>query len=67
MSDAVISILVIAYFVLGYWAVGQTLFANKIRFGTVGNLFAQRFWLGFLLGWILIPVAIIKKFLFKGD
>lgn len=48
------------YFILGYWSVGKTIYANKIRMGTYSNLFIERLGLGVVLGWILIPVAIIK-------
>ncbi|MBQ8333839.1 MAG: hypothetical protein IJX93_08705 [Clostridia bacterium] len=59
------TILTIAYVVLSYWAVGQTIYANKIRFGTWSDLFLTRLILGFILGWILIPVAVIKKIFFR--
>ena len=54
-------IIFIAYIVLGYWAVGQTIYANKIRIGDAYNLFLTRVVLGMLLGFVLIPIAIIKK------
>lgn len=60
------TIILIAYLVLGYWAAGQTVYADKIRIGTWSNLFLTRFIVGFLLGWILIPVAIIKAFASKS-
>ena len=55
------AILVVIYMAAGYWAVGKTIYANKIRIGTLGNLFVQRLIWGKLLGFILIPVAIIKS------
>jgi len=55
------SILIIAYAVLGYWAVGQTIYANKIRIGRASDLFITRLILGLLLGIILIPIAILRK------
>lgn len=55
------AILVVVYMAAGYWAVGKTIYANKIRIGTLGNLFVQRVIWGTLLGFILIPVAIIKS------
>lgn len=58
-------ILFAAYIVLGYWAAGQTIYANKIRIGTLYNLLLTRIITGFLLGWILIPIAIIKKLIIK--
>ena len=59
-------IIIIAYFALGYWAAGQTVYGNKIRIGTWSNLFLTRLIIGFLLGWILIPVALIKKIFIHG-
>lgn len=54
------NILLLVYIALGYWACGKTIYANKIRIGTASNLFISRFILGFFLGWILIPVALIR-------
>lgn len=59
------TIIIIAYAVLGYWAAGRTVYANKIRVGTWNDLFINRLIVGCLLGWILIPVALIKTFLFN--
>ena len=55
-------VIVIIYAILGYWAVGQTIYANKIRIGTLSTLFWQQLFLALLLGWILIPIALVKKF-----
>lgn len=55
------TIIIIAYAVLGYWAAGQTIYANKIRVGTANNLFLTRLIVGCLLGIVLIPIAIIRK------
>lgn len=56
------AILVIAYMAAGYWAVGQTIWRNKtiIEFKP-GAAFTQRMIWGSVLGWVLIPVAIIGK------
>ena len=55
-------ILILAYFIAGYWSVGQTLYANKVVFYSSGLYhFMKKFLLGIGLGWILIPVAVIKK------
>ena len=56
-------IIIIAYAALGYWAAGQTVYANKIRIGTWNDLFITRLVVGLLLGFILIPIALIKTFL----
>ena len=57
-------ILLILYLVLGYWAAGEVIYKNKIviEFET-GALFMKKLSYGALLGWILIPIAIIKKLL----
>lgn len=54
-------VLFIVYSALGYWAVGQTIYANKIQVGTMKDIFLTRMVLGILLGLVLIPVAILKK------
>lgn len=57
-------ILLIAYGVLGYWAVGQTIYANKVVvYSKFGWLFNQKLIYALVLGWALIPVALIKKLL----
>ena len=53
--------LLIIYMILGYWATGKTIYADKIVFGTWNGIFIQRVILGTLLGVILIPIAIIKS------
>lgn len=56
-------ILLIIYMIAGYWAVGETIWANKIIIGS--NLFVKRMCYAVILGWILIPVALLKMILFK--
>ena len=53
-------ILVVLYAALGYWACGKTIYANKIRIGDGNTLFMNRLFNGILLGWILIPIALIR-------
>lgn len=55
----------IIYAVLGYWATGQTIYAGKVIIHAFGQLFLQRLIVGTLLGWILIPIAVIKLFFTK--
>ncbi|BDF69467.1 hypothetical protein CE91St41_04460 [Oscillospiraceae bacterium] len=57
-------ILVVIYAWLGYWAAGLVLYYNKIVFRKMGMLFLEKLFLGIVLGWALIPIAIIMK-LFK--
>ena len=59
------TILFLLYAALGYWATGVTIYANKIVFHAFGQLFLQRLVLGVLFGWILIPVALLKRLLFR--
>lgn len=55
-------ILLLAYLIAGYWSVGQTVYANKVVFYSSGYaFFVKKFTIGLFLGWILIPVAVIKK------
>lgn len=58
-------ILFLLYVVLGYWATGVTIYANKIVFHAFGELFMQRLIFGVLFGWILIPVALLKTIFFS--
>ena len=54
-------ILVTIYVVLGYWAAGRTIFSSV---GWYGNgwqtLFLYKLFAGIFLGFVLIPIAIIK-------
>ena len=59
-------ILFVVYVAAGYWAAKQTIYANKIMFSNkFGGIFIQIFTMGVILGWILIPVALIKKLFFR--
>ena len=55
------SLLGIVYLILSYWAAGKTVFANSVRVGTFSALFLQQITVGFLLGFILIPLALEKE------
>ena len=61
MADILSGIVWILYIVLGYWSVGQTIYANKIIIGPMGILWIKRF----MFVWVLIPVAIIKCLIFR--
>ena len=56
----------LVYMVLGYWATGRTIYKNKILIGTTNGIFLERVIMGTLLGWILIPVAIIGLLIGKN-
>ena len=54
-------ILFLAYCAAGYWAVNRTIYANKVVvYHRVGDLFVQKMIWAVILGWALIPVALIK-------
>lgn len=56
-------LILIIYMALGYWATGQTIYANKIIiYHQVGDLFMQRMIWGSIAGWVLIPWALLKLF-----
>lgn len=57
------SIGVVVYVIAAYWAAGKTIYANKIVIGSASSIFLQRVTIGFVLGVILIPLAIIKSLL----
>lgn len=50
---------IIIYMILGYWATGQTIYRDKILFGTANGIFLNRVIMGTILGFVLIPWAII--------
>lgn len=53
------------YVVLSYWAVGKTIYANKIRIGKISDLFLTRLIVGVVFGLVLIPVAVLKLIIGK--
>lgn len=53
-------VILIIYMVFGYWAVGKTIWANKVIYGNGSTIFVQRVIWGTILGWALIPWAIVK-------
>ena len=59
-------ILIILYLGLGYWAVGMTIYKNTVFIEyKMGSVFTHKVIIGAILGWILIPIALIKKVLTK--
>lgn len=53
-------ILIIAYLVLGYWAAGKVIYANKVVIYTGYAFIIRKVMWGFFLGWTLIPIALLK-------
>lgn len=52
--------LIFVYMIVGYWATGRTIYANRILIGTGQSIFLRRVVMGTILGWILIPWAVIR-------
>lgn len=57
------TVIIIIYWIVGYWAAGQTIYANKVVIYTGNAFFLRKAALGLFFGWILIPVAVIKHFI----
>lgn len=57
--------LIFIYMILAYWAAGRTIYRNRILIGTGSAIFLEKLVTGFLLGWILIPIAVIGMILGK--
>jgi hypothetical protein len=55
----------VIYLVLGYWAVGKTIYANKIVIGSMWIFFCRKLAYAMLFGWILIPIALLKLIFFR--
>ena len=51
----------ILYMALGYWAVGEVVYRNMTRVGTPTSLFLSRVVLGTVIGFIVIPIAVIMS------
>ena len=60
-------VLLILYIVLGYWATGRTIYKNSVLIGTTHGIFMKKWCTGVLLGWILIPIALIGLFFGKKE
>lgn len=54
-------ILMLIYIALGYWATGKIIYTNYIMIGAWTDIFMKRCCMGAILGWALIPAAIIKS------
>ena len=55
------TILFLAYWILGYLAVPHTIWKGKVFIGTPKALREQRMFLGFFLGWLLIPWWFLQR------
>lgn len=53
-------ILLVIYWVLGFWAAGRTIYANKVVVYTGSVFFCRKAAIGLFFGWALIPWSLIK-------
>lgn len=63
-----VSIVAIVYWVVAFWAVPKTIWANKVFISKWGEgyvIVVERALLALFFGWVLIPWALIKKYLSK--
>lgn len=58
-------IILVVYMIVGYWATGVVLYEGKVMLVNPWNFFMKRLVYGIFLGFILIPIAIIKRLLQK--
>ena len=56
---------IIIYAILGYWAAGYTVYSNYIMIGTMQSIMTKKLVVGFMFGWILIPVEVLKLLFFR--
>ncbi|MBQ8923224.1 MAG: hypothetical protein IJ053_00375 [Lachnospiraceae bacterium] len=60
------TIISIMYIIAGYWAANRTVYKNYVIVGdNVMNIFVRKIVVALLLGWILIPIAIVMTILGK--
>lgn len=60
MEVLTLVILLLIYVAAGYWAANRTLYANKILFGSWNAIVFQKICAALFLGWLLIPIALIR-------
>lgn len=59
------TLILLVYLALGYWAAGVLFYENKIVIHAFGALFFRKLVLGMFLGIIIIPIALLKRLIFK--
>lgn len=57
----VLAVLLLFYIIGGYKAVHYVLYANKI---VIGPVFFKKLLLAIFLGWLFMPIALLKYILF---
>lgn len=59
------AIVLVAYIIAGWWGANETVFANGAFFGKFSDILSYKLLVAFAFGWVLFPVALIKRFLLK--
>lgn len=60
------AIILVLYWAVAYWAANETVYKNKVFIEfKPGSVFIQKSITALFAGFILIPIALIKKLLFK--
>ena len=60
------AILAVVYVIAGYWAVNKVFYENKVVIYSDGfNFFINKLGYALVLGWALIPIAILKSIFSK--
>ena len=54
------AVLLLIYVAVGYWAVGQTFLGTPL-FGDYRYLQSQKLLCAIFLGWLVIPVVVVRK------
>lgn len=49
------------YVALGYWAAGVVFYENRVVIHTFGALLFRKLCIAIFLGFIIIPIAILKR------
>lgn len=57
--------MIIIYIILGYWAYGYMNEGKIYIYSQFGGLFLHKLIMGTILGWVFIPLALIK-FIFRS-
>lgn len=54
-------LLIALYVYAGYWAYGVVFYEGKIVFHEPGKLFTTKLANGIFMGWLWIPIALLKR------
>lgn len=60
MSGSLEFILLCVYVAVSIWATNRTIYKSYVFFGTPFTVFSKKLLPSVLLGWLLIPIALLK-------